>query len=677
LIYEPGEKISLRWTVSGEYAQIALDPGSLDLSGETHDGKGEHGELDPSLFKPDQDGRYTLTVKSKNGPDPKPQTVEVRPRTDSWITFIPKYESEVRFPAEAQKYDFKYADLEFQGFIKLEGTLKFDEGILETEVGYSKAGGGKDLKRELAVEIGKKLCDGTLPTVFGPANYDLTAKAKFFVPFKSLRPLQLGETEEEKTTYFKVAGALELIVKPEAFDLGEQEIGPFKVKGNLQGKYEAEFELINVSKQTTEDSIKKLRLVPAEILATEFKGGLMFVGKIEGPNPFAEDGKKIEFEGAISGGPVFKVIPNWRAILQEAIKPALEAMLAELTLDTVIVAGEATAIVTVPLLGIGAAFYYGLIEPAAAWRDVTNLKRDFEAFRIEFNKGFVEALVKAGSLEIDDDDQSALAAGRRMGNRYWRALFNRMRKQQPQASDQTNTNALLWQITKQGLLEKAVDTVQEQLDSQMRHDFYMAFLHAHPHDNEYPYRDCAFIYLYGDLVDHHDYNIAMPPGVPDDVLQQALKDAWYNHVPGGRRDDTPRPKNRVAAPADLKQPLPQNGGEDEGAGGPPAASGWNPALPKQAVDLIPRHLPPDPALGTTDLQVVDFAEGREVWPWPANEEYEIKDPAQVPGEPKLASIHLNRWYERRSARYPWVGWVEASGKKRWIHLEFRPESTSK
>src|SRR5207248_3141277 len=150
------------------------------------------------------------------------------------------------------------------------------------------------------------------------------------------------------------------------------------------------------------------------------------------PNPFAEDEKKIEFEGAISAGPVFKVIPNWEAILEEAIKPTLESMLAELTLDTVIVDGEATAIVAVPLLGIGAAFYYGLVEPAAAWRDVTNLKHDFEGFRTDFNKGFVEALVKAGTLAIDDDDQSGLAAGRRMGNRYWRALFSWIQKQRPQ-----------------------------------------------------------------------------------------------------------------------------------------------------------------------------------------------------------------------------------------------------
>src|SRR5207244_4248180 len=123
--------------------------------------------------------------------------------------------------------------------------------------------------------------------------------------------------------------------------------------------------------------------------------------------------------------------------------------------------------------------------------------------------------------------------------------------------------------------------IKDQLDRQMRHDFYMAFHNFHNTDEESIARDCIFIYLYGDVVDHANYRIFVPPGVPDDVLELAVKDAWYTKVRFNQPEGTP--SESVGRPADPGQPLPQNMGDGtvkDGEDGPPAsgASGANPAL---------------------------------------------------------------------------------------------------
>ena len=630
---EAGKTVTLRWSVSGECESIRLFPGDIDLESE-----GEK-ELDPALFKPDDESKYKLVVKAKAGEDPEPWEVEVKAESN-WLTLVPKYESEYRFPKVAKSWPLHYAEIELQGFFKIEGKLAFDEGIVEAEGGAAKQG----LGNELALEVGAKICECVLQGI--STKLEVKPKAKFIVPFKSLKGLQFGETEDERTTYFKVALGIEVEAAPEKWKVEEEygpidfdgkQYGPVKLQGELHVKLEAELDLANISRETDIAAAKPG--LPVEIGETELHGGLVFIGTVEAPNPFSDDDKKIKFEGAISGGPVVKLKPDWSAIFADAIKP----LLAELTLDTVLVAGEAVAIYGVPILALGGAFYYDLIEPSAAWRDLDNMRTDFDAFRADFNKGFVEALVKAGTLEVAEDESGGEAQGRRMGNRYWKALFAKARAQMKGAPDQDVTNAVLWNVTKKQLLDEALQAIQTQLDSQMRHDFYMAFAHNHSQDNEDIQRDCVFIWLYGDIIDHHDYNISMPPHVPDDVLRQALKDAWYRHISGISGDATPRPDHPVGEPGDLHDALPQNA---------KGASSWNASLPGEVVARIPPHLPPDASLKKEDFVYIKQVD--QVWPWPRADEYVQEDVQYIPKDLKLKKVTLNRWYERVQAPSPWL-----------------------
>jgi hypothetical protein len=206
----------------------------------------------------------------------------------------------------------------------------------------------------------------------------------------------------------------------------------------------------------------------------------------------------------------------------------------------------------------------------------------------------------------------------------------------------------------------------------------MAF---HDKHDESIARDCIFIYLYGDIVDHTNYAIFMPPGVPDDVLELAIKDAWYNQLRWNKPAGTPSPS--VGRPADLRHPLPQNQGDGNAKDGedvpPPAAgSGWNPQLSKEFVDHIPNHLPKDATVTWfATASIPEVQPQPQHWPWPPAEEYEVPNPEMAPEQPKLSSIHLNRWYKNHGVSRRFVGWYGDPNNKTWVLLEVLPVAGGK
>ena len=488
-----------------------------------------------------------------NDDEPEVSEVEDKAAAGIKISFKHKFKFDKKGAAAAIQDAEEWFETEGAASVEVEGALNPDA---ETTLTLGKGDAAKGVEHELEGGDFFKL-EGD--SFWKPVKLSHKLTAKFF------------NTEEKGDwTIASIGGALELT-------FGEPEFG----------KATGELEAVSIKRKEGKWSV--------EVAEVGLEGQIIWKGKRE-----VEWGKyKGELEGLIAAGLEFKVKLNLKKVALELAEKFGEDLLVDVAEG---VTGEVflgivaeTVVFALPFVVFGVVMYE-LFSIWKDWQDVHDVQERYEDLRRGFHEGLWATLENYGKKPSGEepDKEDAYGQGKKQGmeagEKYWAIIFDGDKKKgtkgihqkfmeskagnkwywdkrrgQGESDPDIDLDLLklvLWGLKKNGSIDTIVRDAMRRIEEKLRHDLYLAFVKTHD-DHWYKEpgwmpRDTVFQYLYRTEIEIDDYD---QPGVPDDVYEKAIIDAWYLRDKKGTGKKGR--KQRVPAPPADGQPLPPKKKKDQ------------------------------------------------------------------------------------------------------------------
>ncbi len=392
--------------------------------------------------------------------------------------------------------------------------------------------------------------------------------------------------------------------------------------------------------------------------------------------PLQVEGTAVDLVGNVIIELKGTVEPDWASIIERAVKEEVangSKVFGEGLTDIALrfALSDAGLCLGAPL-AVGAGMLWVFAKESQAWDDFTNSLKTLHDWQEKYPNGVRDGLFAGGTKKPSATPpvtpyDTGLHTGNAFWDQYykqfWENLANGDGKLFPDKakllalSEEEKRKILLTVLYNKGYFEKTVADARSSAEYVVRARIYLGYCAAHPYPPEKTKRDLTFRSIYADVVCPSDYTKFVSPGFPAEVLESALRDAWYMeqhfefskealeyNLEGLLPHIIPEEFTKVqetvkAQPAVIKD-------KANGYKMPNVVPKMNRTLgnvkPEKGVTGRLRY---DPTLAATDY--------KDGWPWPSGKVYTKKIHNLEGVGDTSVDVQLNKWYAENGAPYPW------------------------
>lgn len=391
--------------------------------------------------------------------------------------------------------------------------------------------------------------------------------------------------------------------------------------------------------------------------------------------PMQVEGMQVELVGNVTIELKGSVQPDWAAIIERQVVEVVkkEAQIyargfSDIALRFAL--SDAGLCLGAPL-AVGAAMLWVFHKQSQAWDDFTQSMKTLHEWQEQYPNGIRDALISCGTQKPTAEPpvtpyDSGLKVGLAFWDQYykmfWDNLANGSEQLFPEKAalmalpEPEKRKIVLTTLYTKGYFEKTVADARSSAEYVVRARIYLGYCAAHRYPSDKSKRDLTFRSIYSDIVCPSDYTKFVSPGFPAEVLESALRDAWYLEHAFQLDLDALEYNLEALIPHVLPeeftevqqvvQKQPDVIKDAQGLKLPEVTPKMNRTLgnvkPEKTVLGKKRYDPGLPELSY-----------KENWPWPPEKVYSEKVHNLEGSQDTLVDVQMNRWYAENGAPYPW------------------------